>query len=130
MTKLTGLGILADHMTGDDWGRQSRIYNQMRHVSEPGPTLLYVTPEKLSASSSLLSALTSVYNRQRLTMFVIDEAHCVSQWGHDFRPDYKKLSTLRHNFPQVCFRNILQLYHLSIFLISGPIYCLDCHRHA
>ena len=84
------------------FSRQSRIFSLMRQ-SSVGPTLLYVTPEKLSNSSNLISALTSVYNRDKLSMFVIDEAHCVSQWGHDFRPDYKKLSSLRQNFPGVPF---------------------------
>ncbi|KAJ9597116.1 hypothetical protein L9F63_026993, partial [Diploptera punctata] len=63
--------------------------------------LLYVTPEKLSASNKILDALTSLYERDKLARFVIDEAHCVSQWGHDFRPDYKKLSLLRKRFPNV-----------------------------
>jgi len=102
VTKLVGLGIEAEHMTGDDYSRQSSIYSRMR-ANNCGPTLLYVTPEKVSASTSLVSALQSVYNRNKLSMFVIDEAHCVSQWGHDFRPDYKKLSLLRQNFPEVPF---------------------------
>jgi len=102
VTKLVGLGIEAEHMTGDDYSRQSSIYSRMR-ANNCGPTLLYVTPEKVSASTSLISALQSVYNRNKLSMFVIDEAHCVSQWGHDFRPDYKKLSLLRQNFPNVPF---------------------------
>jgi len=102
VTKLNGLGIEAASMAGDDYGRQTNIYNRMR-ANDCGPTLLYVTPEKLSASTSLVSALQSVYNRGQLSMFVIDEAHCVSQWGHDFRPDYKKLSMLREKFPSVPF---------------------------
>jgi bloom syndrome protein len=58
--------------------------------------LLYTGP-----SSQLVDALLSLYNRGKLARFVIDEAHCVSQWGHDFRPDYKKLSVLRQKFPKV-----------------------------
>nr|CAD7429313.1 unnamed protein product [Timema monikensis] len=78
--------------------QNNRIVTYNVHV---GIKLLYVTPEKLSASNKLLEALTSLYKREKLARFVIDEAHCVSQWGHDFRPDYKKLCVLRSKFPKV-----------------------------
>ena len=76
------------------------IYRDL-HSSCPQTKLLYVTPEKLSASGKLTDALQDLYRRKKLSRFVIDEAHCVSQWGHDFRPDYKKLSALKEKFPLV-----------------------------
>ncbi|TID14378.1 family helicase [Venturia nashicola] len=63
--------------------------------------LLYVTPEMLNKSPTLINALESLHARNRLARLVIDEAHCVSQWGHDFRPDYKQLGEVRKRFPGV-----------------------------
>lgn len=53
------------------------------------------------ASNKLQSIFDMLARKNCLARFVIDEAHCVSQWGHDFRPDYKKLSMLRDQYPSV-----------------------------
>ncbi|XP_031504419.1 ATP-dependent DNA helicase Q-like 4A [Nymphaea colorata] len=63
--------------------------------------LLYVTPEKIAKSDNLLRHLDSLHMRELLARIVIDEAHCVSQWGHDFRPDYQSLGILKQRFPTV-----------------------------
>lgn len=63
--------------------------------------LLYVTPEMVNKSQALVKALRDLHGRQRLARIVIDEAHCVSQWGHDFRPDYKQLGEMRQQFTGV-----------------------------
>ncbi|MFA4841000.1 MAG: DNA helicase RecQ [Agrococcus sp.] len=56
--------------------------------------MLYLAPERLPAAQGLLDAAP-------IALFAIDEAHCVSQWGHDFRPDYLQLHTLGERWPQV-----------------------------
>ena len=58
--------------------------------------LLYVAPERL-----LMPATTALLQRGQIALFAIDEAHCVSQWGHDFRPDYLGLSMLAEVWPDV-----------------------------
>nr|XP_019934965.1 PREDICTED: Bloom syndrome protein isoform X2 [Paralichthys olivaceus] len=99
--KLTTLDIPATSLSGQKSDSEAgRIYMQLSR-KDPIVKLLYVTPEKVSASNKLISALHNLYERGLLTRFVIDEAHCVSQWGHDFRPDYKRLHELRQKFPNV-----------------------------
>ena len=63
-------------------------------------TLLYVAPERL-LTPRFLGVLDSLNERGLLSLFAIDEAHCVSQWGHDFREDYLALSALHERFPSV-----------------------------
>lgn len=63
-------------------------------------TLLYAAPERLT-TPRFMAQLQSLHERGRLSLFAIDEAHCVSQWGHDFRPEYRGLATLHERFPSV-----------------------------
>ncbi|XP_059679968.1 recQ-like DNA helicase BLM [Gavia stellata] len=99
--KLKTLDIAATYLTGDRTDADaSKIYMQLSK-KDPVIKLLYVTPEKVCASSRLMSALENLYDRKLLARFVIDEAHCVSQWGHDFRQDYKRLNMLRKKFRSV-----------------------------
>ncbi|XP_040437438.1 ATP-dependent DNA helicase Q5 isoform X2 [Falco naumanni] len=65
---------------------------------KPQVKLLYITPE-MAAASSFQPTLNSLLSRNLLSYLIIDEAHCVSQWGHDFRPDYLRLGTLRTRIP-------------------------------
>ncbi len=63
-------------------------------------TLLYAAPERLN-TPRFLGMLDDLYGQGKLSLFAIDEAHCVSQWGHDFRPEYRALTVLHERFPGV-----------------------------
>ena len=63
-------------------------------------TLLYVAPERL-LTPRCQAMLESLHEQGRLSLFAIDEAHCVSQWGHDFRPEYRELAVLPERFAGV-----------------------------
>jgi len=66
----------------------------------PKIKMLYVTPEAISGGK-LLSVLTHLHKHGYLSLFAIDEAHCISSWGHDFRPAFRRLDTLKKTFDKV-----------------------------
>lgn len=66
-----------------------------RRCLEGSIKLIYVSPEKLTAE------LPYLFNNLDIALFAIDEAHCISQWGHDFRPEYSQLGILHERFPHV-----------------------------
>ncbi|KAI8578030.1 hypothetical protein K450DRAFT_176855 [Umbelopsis ramanniana AG] len=83
---------------------QTRSWAFSELAKNPPPTkLVYVTPELLSKSGQFQNTVRSLHNRKFLARFVIDEAHCVSQWGHDFRPDYKLLGNLKQTYANIPF---------------------------
>ncbi|KAJ7070337.1 P-loop containing nucleoside triphosphate hydrolase protein [Mycena belliarum] len=89
--------VLLTSNTRDEEAQEirSRLYSNSK------PTLLYVTPERLKVSTNLKNMLSHLYRGQELARFVIDEAHCISTWGQDFREAYQELHTLRDDFPDV-----------------------------
>ena len=68
--------------------------------SKPRTKLLYITPEQ-AATPTFQALADTLQSRHLLSYLIVDEAHCVSQWGHDFRPDYLKLGRLRNKIPRV-----------------------------
>ncbi|KDE07378.1 hypothetical protein MVLG_02419 [Microbotryum lychnidis-dioicae p1A1 Lamole] len=78
---------------------QNQVMMDMRS-GHPKNRLLYVTPERLS-SPQFRKQLQVLYQQNELNRLVIDEAHCISEWGHDFRPEYAKLGLFRSDFPKV-----------------------------
>lgn len=100
---LQKLKIQAFMLNGQTTAEQKKLIWQGLASARPEQfvQLLYVTPEMINASQALLNTLERLHDRRKFARLVIDEAHCVSQWGHDFRPDYKQLGDVRLRFPGV-----------------------------
>lgn len=98
---LTALGIPAFMLTSTTSKENEKFIYKALEKGEGELKILYVTPEKISKSKRFMSKLEKCHNAGRLSLISIDEAHCCSQWGHDFRPDYKSLSILKTQFSNV-----------------------------
>ncbi|KAG2680523.1 hypothetical protein I3760_11G102000 [Carya illinoinensis] len=98
---LTALGIPAYMLTSTTSKEDEKFIYRALEKGEENLKILYVTPEKISKSKRFMSKLEKCHHAGRLSLISIDEAHCCSQWGHDFRPDYKNLGILKTQFPDV-----------------------------
>jgi ATP-dependent DNA helicase RecQ len=95
---LRQLGVRAAFLNSSLEAREAQAVR--KDFSSGKLDLLYVAPERL-VMPGMLEDLARMYEASRLALFAIDEAHCVSQWGHDFRPEYLQLSLLHERFPKV-----------------------------
>ena len=91
-------GVAASFLNStQDWREAQAVERQLLagHI-----TLLYAAPERVT-TPRFLELLDALHARGQLGLFAIDEAHCVSQWGHDFRPEYRALTLLHERWPGV-----------------------------
>ena len=90
---MTAAGVAATFLNSSLGAGESR--GRLRGLHNGEFRLLYVSPERL-----LLSGFLDDLKSWNVTAFAIDDAHCISEWGHDFRPEYRKISSLREIFPR------------------------------
>jgi ATP-dependent DNA helicase RecQ len=93
---LQASGVPATFLNSSLAGDESRA--RLRGLHNGEFRLLYAAPERL-----MLSGMLADLQRWGVNLIAIDEAHCISEWGHDFRPEYRQLAQLRELFPQVPF---------------------------
>ena len=91
-------GVAAEFLNSTlSWQAASKVEQRL---AQADITLLYAAPERVT-TPRFLEQLDALYARGHLSLFAIDEAHCVSQWGHDFRPEYRALTVLHERYPGV-----------------------------
>src|SRR5437763_1582157 len=94
IAQLTQMGIAAGMLNSSIPGDEQ--FRVTRRALEGQYRLLYLSPERLARADTI-----AWLKRVPIALFAIDEAHCISEWGHEFRPDYRQLSSLRNDFPEL-----------------------------
>ncbi|CAG9466472.1 unnamed protein product [Pedinophyceae sp. YPF-701] len=98
---LAARGVAAEYISSTrPVAEREAILQSLKDPACP-TSLLFAAPEALDHDGPLLQALQEYHTQQGLSLLAVDEAHCVSQWGHDFRPAYLKVSRLKGEFPGV-----------------------------
>ncbi|WVQ85440.1 hypothetical protein IAT38_007605 [Cryptococcus sp. DSM 104549] len=98
---LTDIGVPTIAYTSDLAPTDKQRANQQLSEAVPKTKVVYVTPEMMSMGGQIKHIMRNLVRRGQLARFVVDEAHCVSHWGHDFRSDYLRLGDLRDEYPTV-----------------------------
>ncbi len=94
VAQLADMGIPAAMLNSTMAGEEQRAV--MRAATQGAFRLLYLSPERLAREDTV-----TWLEKVPLALFAIDEAHCISEWGHEFRPEYRQLASLRQNFPEI-----------------------------
>ena len=98
---LKSKGITCDLLNGDlKVSDRARVYGELSKKI-PEIKLLYSTPESVLCNDETMKFIKTLHANKLLARFVLDEAHCISTWGHDFRPNYLKVRNLRKEYPGV-----------------------------
>uniref|UniRef100_A0AC35TJN0 ATP-dependent DNA helicase n=1 Tax=Rhabditophanes sp. KR3021 TaxID=114890 RepID=A0AC35TJN0_9BILA len=98
VTKMNQIGLKTIALTSDNTEIESKKNMKMLFSDNNNIKLVYITPEKIASSPQFNRDLKKLHSMGKIARFVFDEAHCVSGFGHDFRPDYLSLSKLRTEF--------------------------------
>ena len=100
---VTNLGIPACTLStvSNSKNEKARISEYYRMIEQVEFKIVYLTPERINNSPGLLQIISALHSKGLVSRFVIDEVHCVSHWGQDFRKDYLELKVLRSKYPGV-----------------------------
>ncbi|KYR01670.1 ATP-dependent DNA helicase RecQ family protein [Tieghemostelium lacteum] len=98
LSKLKSLGVPVETLNSQlSISERKRVFQELNNIN-CSIKLLYVTPERFSGSD-FQEILVNIHDRGQLKRLIVDEAHSISEWGHDFRPSYRRLSLFRKQFP-------------------------------